>query len=617
MAKSNLSKWKNLEKCLLRCAQTLLQHASKMDSPKGFDPAAPKYLPRAYGYTLSHPSEQAAKACAERSKEGFMLLFGLVSYGIIRAAGPDDLSTSCAHPQWAKILHKAKIHPVWVESLQSSPIADFSAKRVGAFVGTYTCQQWRDQIPLMERAGCPLFIQWVDQFASDSVMRKYQPSQATISSAFGTSQPLVAPSRKSGPPPSMSEHKYARPSGQLNGESMADFFTRREKSNQKRIEHETPVEKQKRESRAKAAEQHPIPGKSSKAAAVFVWELDDDKILVRRAISRGDVEDEFLKFGNEQRRYDAIRNEWDCYEGWAPNAISDEDRENGYLYPDDDDILPPGPDPPRHRTPTPMYTSHFTPTISTPSTTSQTLVPCVEGTGSTPSATSQALVPCVEGTGSTPLATSQPLVPCLPQGLPAEDTHSTPTATSPPLVPCLPQCLPAEDTHSTPTATSPPLVPFEGTRSIPSATSQPLVPFVPQRLPAEDTSFTDALADMYAPVNEIGEFINEVFFEDLEDALYYRYGFCWDQDDYEPIIGSSEDIENVKKCFVHANGVLRLSSHQPARDFLSGLLARHRGERFPLRSLWDLSGTNPSRLQLPSAFNPSPTLRPLSSRLIV
>jgi hypothetical protein len=254
MAEKNLNKWKNLEKCLLRCAQTLLHHASKMDlppTPNGFDPAAKKYLPRAYGYTLSYPSHQAAKSCAERSKEGFKLLFGLVSYGIIRTAGPDDLSTSCAHPQWAKVLHNANIHPAWVEALQSSPIADFSAKRVGAFVGTYTCQQWRNQIPLMERAGCPLFIQWVEssyQSVSDSVMRKYQPSQAAIRREFGTSQPAVAPSSESAPPPPIFEHKYARPSGQLNGETMEDFFTRRAKSNKKRIEHETPAEKQKRES---------------------------------------------------------------------------------------------------------------------------------------------------------------------------------------------------------------------------------------------------------------------------------------------------------------------------------------------------------------------------------
>jgi hypothetical protein len=594
MAQKNLEKWKNLEKCLLHCAQTLFRSAKKdlPPTPNGFDPVAKKYLPRAYGYTLSYPSREAAESIAERSKEGFNLLFGLVSYGIIRAAGRDDLSTSCAHPQWAKVLHNAKIHPAWVESLQSSPIADFSAKRVGAFIGTHTCQQWRNQIPLMERAGCPLFIQWEAgsyQSVSDTVMRKYQPSPAAFRREFCTSQPAAAPSCESAPPPPIFEHKYARPSGQLNGETMEDFFTRREKSNQKRIEQETPAEKQKRESRAKAAEKHAIPGKSSKAAAVFVWEPDDSGVLIRRAISRGDVEDEFLTFSKEQRRYDAIRNEWDCYLGWAPNAISDEERENAYLYPDED-ILPPGPDPPTHpRTPAPLCTSGLTPP-----------------------------------TISTPPAASQALVPCVPQHLLAEDIHSTPSATSQPLVPCVPQHLLAEDIHSTPSATSQTLVPFvENTRSTPSATSQPLVPLVPQRLPAEDTRYTDALADMYAPVDEIGEFINEVVFEDLEDALYYRYGFCWEQDGYDPMhhhgaTGSPEDIRKVKKCFVHDKGVLRLSSHQPARDFLHGLLARHRREDpFPPVSLWDLSSTNPNRLQLPSALNLSPALRPLSCRLIV
>jgi hypothetical protein len=182
MADKNLAKWKNLEKCLLRCAQILFCHASKEKlppTPSGFDPAAKKYLPRSYGYTLSYRSRKVAESCANRALEGFNLLFGLVSYGIVRVAGPGDLSGSCAHPQWARILHNAKIHPAWVESLQSSPIADFSAKRVGAFVSSKTCHRWQNQTPLMERAGCPLFIQWEKgSYEGDSVMCMYRPSQA-------------------------------------------------------------------------------------------------------------------------------------------------------------------------------------------------------------------------------------------------------------------------------------------------------------------------------------------------------------------------------------------------------------------------------------------------------
>jgi hypothetical protein len=612
MAQKNLEKWKNLERCLMHCAETLFHHAHRNNSlptPSGFNPLAKKFLPRAYGYTLSYPSYEAADSCVKRSKEGFNLLFALVSYGIICAAGADDLLGSCAHPQWAKILQKADIHPAWVESLQSSPIADFSAKRVGAFVSTMTSPHWCSQIPLMERAGCPLFIQWEDgsyQFGSDNVMRKYQPSQTAIREAtrgFCTSQLAAVPSCEIAPLLPIFEHKYARPSGQPKGETMEEFFARREENNKKRIEHEKPAEKQRRESRAKAAEKHDVPGKSSKAAAVFIWEPDDSGVLIRRAICRGDVEDEFLAFSKEQRRYDAFRNEWDCYLGWAPNAISDEDRENAYFHPEEDiqmwDPLP-GPDPPTPpRTPTPISISPVTlPTIATPSVT----LPAI----ATPSVT----LPTIATPSVTlpAIATPSVTLPAIATPLVTLPTIATPSVTLP--------------TIATPSVTLP-------TIATPSVTSQLLVPSVPRRLSALDTHYADSLADMYAPVVEIGEFIDEAVIEDLEDALYYRYGFCWDQNDYDPIqhlgvAGSRKDIDIVQKCFVHADdGALRLSYHQPVRDFLHGLLAGRRGEdQFRLGPLWDISSTNPNRLQLPSSqlpssLNPSQTLRPLNSFLIV
>ncbi|KAJ7812892.1 hypothetical protein B0H14DRAFT_2198478, partial [Mycena olivaceomarginata] len=89
--------------------------------------------------------------------------------------------------------------------------------------------------------------------------------------------------------------------------------------------------------REKNAAKGQVPGKSSKAARVFVWEKVDGH-YIRQAAGRTNYEDQWEAFAPSQRVYDSFRNEWDLCEtfGSAEDCgfVNGEESDDG----DDDDF---------------------------------------------------------------------------------------------------------------------------------------------------------------------------------------------------------------------------------------------------------------------------------------
>ncbi|KAF7349165.1 hypothetical protein MVEN_01438800 [Mycena venus] len=111
-------------------------------------------------------------------------------------------------------------------------------------------------------------------------------------------------------------------SGQRPGEEMATFLARRKASNDAYMLKETPQQKTARLQREAHAATGQVPGKSSKAARVFVWEEIDGN-LIRQAVGRKNYEDRWDDFTPSQRVYDSIHNEWDLCENFGP--LDDQD----------------------------------------------------------------------------------------------------------------------------------------------------------------------------------------------------------------------------------------------------------------------------------------------------
>jgi hypothetical protein len=514
----NRDSWQSLENCVTYCCNALFGEAMtkrRASFPLDFSSSTTKYLPYQYGYRRIHRTYEIAYRCARKARFAFYLLFGLLSYAItLNQDFPGDR-------RWLSVLLEERhgVHPAWLNDIASSPIADFSGMfpRVGAFISPKVAPQLKSSFPNMISGRCPIYIHWdhPDWYGDKDShqIKKYAPRKEDVLSAmrpityatlpsladFHTPEEIDRMCSQETPtafndtakqperqPRRQLESQEGRPSGQLQGETMDQFFDRRDKRHARQIQNQTPKQKQQRESRSKAAENHPRPGKQG--AAVFVWDDDDQPgVLVRRSICRGRVEDIFDTYGPSQRRYNPIDNEWDIYEGWDSFAISDADQQQD--YDDFADPTPVGPPPP----------------------------------------------------------------------------------TPPPTLPPSPGSLPAIALSTSPAAVG-------------------------------SVSFADDLQQVYASSADPATGLIDIeAFEELEDTIYYRYGFSWNiEDDYSSInqAVTAKDIDIIKKLLVDRHCSLRYGLHQPLTDFMQQLVhyGQHKSQSISLQSLWDLSAANPNRL---------------------
>ncbi|KAK6977380.1 hypothetical protein R3P38DRAFT_3473342 [Favolaschia claudopus] len=135
-------------------------------------------------------------------------------------------------------------------------------------------------------------------------------------------------------------------SGQRTGETMTEFFSRREKENVHRASRETPEQLQRRQQKEANAARGGAPGK--KGARVYVWEKSNGH-FIRMAGGRQRYDDIWEEYGPQQRRYDGFRDEWDVCEAFGSPAEQDDgdehDSQDGFGAPftqeeDDGDDVP-------------------------------------------------------------------------------------------------------------------------------------------------------------------------------------------------------------------------------------------------------------------------------------
>ncbi|KAJ7696329.1 hypothetical protein B0H17DRAFT_1198244 [Mycena rosella] len=140
--------------------------------------------------------------------------------------------------------------------------------------------------------------------------------------------PAIAPA----PFPPLPPH-----SAQKENETVQDFFARRTARNQRKMEKENSVDRQRRTQRATHAEKGGIPSK----ARVFFWE-EQDGHYIRQPGGRGSYADLWREYPRRQRRFDPFSNEWDLCElfegndsifGESPGKVSARDDDDN----DDDD----------------------------------------------------------------------------------------------------------------------------------------------------------------------------------------------------------------------------------------------------------------------------------------
>ncbi|KAG6819796.1 hypothetical protein H0H93_008550 [Arthromyces matolae] len=283
-------------------------------------------FPKRYGYTKTYTSQAVAQSIAIQSRDSFIPLIATATFFLV-------LMETHAHPEpgstWREtVLKKTGIHHQWLSDLELSIAGDFKAKRVGGIMRSPR-QLAALSLPLSQ-LNMPLFVSW--GLLSDPALfqapnylkgKHFVPTSSEIQ-ALRSGQRLSrerSRSPLSSPQASLLRFPPVDPlSRQRPGEKWEQFFARHAYDPLLL----SPLEKQKWESRAKNAVKQAAPGK--KGARVFVWD-DVDGFRVRRHAGRKHVDDIWEAYGSKQRRYDALRDEWDLCSEFGENSDDGSDDE--------------------------------------------------------------------------------------------------------------------------------------------------------------------------------------------------------------------------------------------------------------------------------------------------
>ncbi len=253
--------WKALENVLVLATKNLHSFFRQNHPSTPLQFASPQ-LPSMYGYFSTHESESAARSALSVSLNAFAVYLGYFSFIVtICQFGIDPQSSS---PSWHKRLARtdSPIHPEWLKLLLDSPIVDFNRERIGVVADVARCQ-WLHLAKYMMHASVPLWFYW------GKSPFYIMPLHSWIRDKFylGDGDPItVAPTDATGHvlPPVIPQ------SGQHPGETMEQFFSRRQQCDEKLREKELANQRSSRQAREKLQALRPRPGR--KGPSVFYWD---------------------------------------------------------------------------------------------------------------------------------------------------------------------------------------------------------------------------------------------------------------------------------------------------------------------------------------------------------
>lgn len=320
--------WKALENVLVLATQNLLSFFRQNHPNTQLVFASPE-LPSTYGYFNTHESEGAARSALSVSLDAFTIYLGYFSFIIaICQFGIDPQSSP---PSWHKRLARSDspVHPEWLRLLLDSPIVDFNRERIGVVADVARCQ-WLHLAKYMMQASVPLWFYWgkIPYYATPLqswIRDEFYPSDGdhitvTPTDAAGRAFPPVVPQ-----------------SGQRPGETMEQFFSRRQQRDKELKGKETPGQCSSRQAREKFQASRPRPGK--KGPLVFYWD-DIDGFRIRTPLPRPHVERMWDTWKTTEKVYNGFENCWDCCSLFGDSAGEPD------LDSDSDDDIYPTVDPP-------------------------------------------------------------------------------------------------------------------------------------------------------------------------------------------------------------------------------------------------------------------------------
>lgn len=352
LTRETVGAWRVIEDSLIKVAEYLIDEANP--SPEARFPFDAFWAnPRSYNYDAVHRTLQGVRDSAQKARDALQVLTARVSMAI--ALIPNQPNSW--EPGWVEVLRRRGVMRAWIDDLRDSPLCDFSpGTRAGAYIwplpdGT----KWMLHVPCMIRSNLPVYIRWPestpgvpDLAVASKIVNQFpflMPYQPVMAEAILVPEPIpsitrparrtfrwdrlirphVIPAQQPPPPP------LPRGDGQEPGETIWTFLARRDKEDHRRPE--TEAQRQARENRARSAAQKGPPGRKS-GATFFLWLTlgevdytapnDIHDLPIRKNITRTEAITRWEEFSNEQKVYNAYRNEWDiCEDLGAPPADED------------------------------------------------------------------------------------------------------------------------------------------------------------------------------------------------------------------------------------------------------------------------------------------------------
>ncbi|TEB18777.1 hypothetical protein FA13DRAFT_1648062 [Coprinellus micaceus] len=323
--------WPRLESDLFKVVVTLTK--------KFHIPCILPAMPHTYGYRGTYSSRSILSTKIRLAREWFMVWLGALGYAIAWLQSPSDSTerVRAGYPEWRSALQTEGLPLWWLDEVLHSPICSFHIgnPRAGCIINVTKPILSQPKLEWLVDRGIPTWYPWgadeEERAKEDADFAKLQPcSEMSPSNHLCSTAPLELQSKSL-----VRANLEIETNDDGMVHSQAEDYDAYVPRVPEWVKHFEDVKKMDDAWMGKASERELAQWKSrerepaTRSAKVFVWELSDDPFFLfqRNPTPSKWRVDTLLSFSDNQKVYNAIRNEWDCCEAFGePDDDSDDEQ---------------------------------------------------------------------------------------------------------------------------------------------------------------------------------------------------------------------------------------------------------------------------------------------------
>lgn len=325
--------WIRLESLLSGLAMILLESAQpSLPSEYRFPP-----YPHALGYQNTFDSSLEAAHAIQRSRDAFQPLIAHVSWAAIlhrgilyssvckaQCRGNEILAKVDLDEGWSDLLiNKHKVHPAFVNELKASALCNFSIERAGVVVRNPKRWVFNNRIQSLIISSVPVWLIWgespnhlPEETWTPELAHIFVPSAKELQSALrrtakdtqAIENPMYGVERIA--ETKINRHVSENLKGTKNGElDVHEWINRRKAMIKEAISSADEDKRAEWQQRQIGSERNQCPTKDG--PVVYEWKRDQNHFPVRIRVGSSKVAQTWTLFGDRQRWFNCVLNEWE------------------------------------------------------------------------------------------------------------------------------------------------------------------------------------------------------------------------------------------------------------------------------------------------------------------